>query len=62
MGKLATPLGTPDEMKRLISAARLLRHLIDMWRLDEQERSNRKYIQGKEADTTILPKAWLQTI
>ena len=62
MGKLAIPLGTPDEMKRLIAAARVLKHLIDKWRLDEQERINRKYIQGNEADATILPKAWLQTV
>ena len=62
MGKLAIPLGTPDEMKRLIAAARVLKHLIDKWHLDEQERINRKYIQGNEADATILPKAWLQTV
>jgi hypothetical protein len=48
-------------MKRIIAAARLLRHLIDKWHPDEQERNNRKYIQGNEADITILPKAWLQT-
>ena len=62
MGKLAIPLGTPDEMKRLIAAARVLKHLIDKWHLDEQERINRKYIQGNEADATILQKAWLQTV
>jgi hypothetical protein len=61
MGKLAIPLGTPKEMEKHIAAARLLRHLIEKWHLDEQERNNRKYIQGKEADITILPKAWLQT-
>ncbi len=62
MGKLATPLGTLNEMKRIIAAARLLRYLIDKWHSDEQERNNRKYIQGNEADITILPKAWLQTV
>ena len=62
MGKLAIPLGTPNEMKRIIAAARLLRFLIDKWHSDEQERNNRKYIQGNEADITILPKAWLQTV
>lgn len=62
MGKLSIPLGTPNEMKRIIAAARLLRFLIDKWHSDEQERNNRKYIQGNEADITILPKAWLQTV
>lgn len=62
MGKLAIPLGTPHEMKRVIAAARLLKHLIDKWHSDEQERINRKYIQGHMVDLTILPKVWLQTV
>jgi hypothetical protein len=59
IGKLATPHGTPDSFKRTLSAARLLKHLVDMWQLDEQERTNRKYVDGDDATITILPVSWL---
>jgi hypothetical protein len=59
IGKMATPQGTPDGFKKILAAARLLKHLIDMWQLDEQERNNRKYVEGDAAEVTILPESWL---
>jgi hypothetical protein len=60
IGKLATPSGTPDSFKKTLSAARLVKHLVDMWQLDEQERNNRKYVEGEDAKITILPESWLE--
>jgi hypothetical protein len=31
-----------------------------MWHLDEQERNNRKYVEGEDAKITILPESWLE--
>jgi hypothetical protein len=59
IGKMATPVSTPDVMKRTLAAARLVKFLIDMWQKDEQERANRKYVEGLEAEITILPESWL---
>lgn len=59
IGKMATPVGTPEDFKKTLSAARFLKHLVDMWQLDEQERSNRKYVEGEDAKITILPESWL---
>ena len=59
IGKMATPVGTPEGFKNTLSAARLIKHLVDMWQLDEQERNNRKYVEGEEAKITILPESWL---
>ena len=60
IGKMATPSGTPDNFKKPLSAARLVKHLVDMWQLDEQERNNRKYVEGEDAKITILPESWLE--
>ena len=60
IGKMATPSGTPDNFKKTLSAARLVKHLVDMWQLDEQERNNRKYVEGEDAKITILPESWLE--
>lgn len=59
IGKMSTPAGTPEDFKKTLSAARLLKHLVDMWQLDEQERNNRKYVEGDNAEVTILPESWL---
>ena len=61
IGKFATSTSTPDHMKKTLSAARLVQHLIEMWQLDEQERSNRKYVLYQDAEFTIVPKSWLNT-
>jgi hypothetical protein len=62
IGKMATPVGTPEGFKKTLSAARLLKHLVDMWQLDEQERNNRKYVEGEDAAITILPESWLSKL
>ena len=62
IGKMATPSGTPDSFKKTLSAARLVKHLVDMWQLDEQERNNSKYVEGEDAKITILPESWLEAI
>ena len=62
IGKMAVPAGTPSDMKKTLAAARLAKYLIDMWQQDEQERGNRKYVEGAEAETTILPESWLSPI
>jgi hypothetical protein len=33
-----------------------------MWQLDEQERNNRKYVEGEDAAITILPESWLSKL
>lgn len=60
IGKMAVPSGTPEDMKNTLAAARLVRFLIEMWQLDEQERVNRKYVDGTDAEITILPESWLK--
>jgi len=62
IGKMATPAGTPDKFKKTLAAARLVKHLIEMWHLDEQERNNRKYVEGEQAKMTILPESWLSKV
>jgi len=61
IGKMAVPFSTPLEMKKTLATARLVKFLIEMWQQDEQERNNRKYVAGAEADITILPEAWLKS-
>jgi hypothetical protein len=60
IGKMAVPPSTPEAMKKTLAAARLVKFLIDMWQLDEQERGNRKYVHGADAEITILPHSWLE--
>jgi hypothetical protein len=62
VGKMAVPAGTPSHMIKTLAAARLIKYLIDMWQQDEQERGNRKYVEGAEAEITILPESWLKPI
>ncbi len=51
--------GDDISFKNLLFSASLLKHLIDKWRMDEVERSNRLYVLGKEASISILPVNWL---
>jgi hypothetical protein len=62
IGKMATPLSTPSGFKNVLATARLVKHLIDMWHLDEQDRSSRKYVEGEDAEITILPRTWLNLV
>jgi hypothetical protein len=60
IGKIAVPASTPEGMKNTLAAARLVKFLVEMWQLDEQERINRKYVDGTDAEITILPESWLK--
>ena len=62
IGKMAVPSETPIEMKKTLAAARLVKFLVDMWQQDEQERGSRKYVEGIEAEITILPECWLRDL
>jgi len=62
IGKMATPISSPVEFRNVLSTARLVKLLIDMWHLDEQDRSSRKYVEGEDAEITILPKSWLNLV
>ena len=59
IGKMAVPTSTPAAMRSTLAAARLVKFLVEMWQLDEQERANRKYVDGTDAEITILPESWL---
>lgn len=50
--------GTDPEFQDVLTAARLTKFYIDKWRSDENERSSRKYVDGVQAITTILPAVW----
>jgi hypothetical protein len=50
------------EMKGALLASRATKYLIDMWRFDEMERANRIYVEGNEANISILPTSWLSKI
>ena len=60
IGKVAVPASTPEGMKNTLAAARLVKFLVEMWQLDEQERVNRKYVDETDAEITILPESWLK--
>jgi hypothetical protein len=60
IGKMSVPASTPGDMKKTLAAARLVKFIVDMWQLDEQERGNRKYVDGSDAEITILPESWLK--
>jgi hypothetical protein len=60
IGKMAVPASTPVSMKNTLATARLVRFMVEMWQLDEQERVNRKYVDGTDAEITILPESWLK--
>jgi hypothetical protein len=62
IGKMAVPASTPVGMKNTLAAARLVRFMVEMWQLDEQERVNRKYVDGTDAEITILPESWLKEV
>ena len=59
IGMMAYPRSTPKDSQKILAASRLLQFLIQMWHRDEQERVNRKYIEGLDSEITILPECWL---
>ena len=54
--------GTAEGMKNVLIVARVIKHLVDMWRRDEIERSNRLYVVDQAAQISILPTCWLSKI
>lgn len=62
MKKLGTVEGTPNEMKRILAASRLIQSLVNMWKVDEIERINRVYVLGQDSVNTILPPSWLKRV
>lgn len=59
LGMSGTYEETAIEMKRVLSAAKLVSFYISKWQSDETARSGRKYVDGVEAQITILPRKWL---
>ena len=62
VGKMGEVSGTAEGMKNVLMGARVIKHLVDMWRRDEIERSNRLYVVDQAAQISILPKCWLSKI
>ena len=62
IGKLGEILGTDRDIRKVLAGGRLVKHLIDKWRSDEIERSNRLYVTDSEAIVSILPTSWLKKI
>jgi len=51
--------GTDPKLQNVLTMAKLIKFLIDMWRRDEFERKNRLYVNDSEAVVSILPNCWL---
>lgn len=62
VGKLGEISGTAESLKNVLAAARLIKHLVDMWHRDEIERSNRLYVVDQAAEISTLPICWLSKI
>ena len=60
--KLGEISGTPIGMKNVLTAARAIKLLVDMWHRDEIERSNRLYVVDQAAQIAILPNCWLSKL
>lgn len=62
VGKMGQISGTAKEMENVLTGARVIKHLVEMWRRDEIERSNRLYVLDNAAQISILPHCWLNKI
>ena len=51
--------GTATEMLSVFAAARLVQFYIMKWHEDESSRAGRKYVEGTDAEITILPRSWM---
>ena len=60
IGKMGATESVPKDMRKTLATARLVKFFVEMWQLDEQERANRKYVEGADAEITILPESWLK--
>jgi hypothetical protein len=59
LGKRDYIAGTPGDMKRLIATSWLVKHLVNRWRDDENERKSRDYLYPDGASAELLPKSWM---
>lgn len=62
VGKQSKIEGTPFAMETVITASRLVKLILDMWRNDEQERSNRLYGNREGIGISLLPRVWLKQL
>ena len=62
LGKLSKIEGTPEEMRKVLAASRLVQMLVYMWKKDETERQNRQYVKNEDSVNTILPTPWLKKL
>jgi hypothetical protein len=58
-GRASSITGTPESMEGVLTAARLLKIFLEMWRSDEQERLEKIYALDSDWFASILPKCWL---
>jgi hypothetical protein len=59
LGKRDSIYGTPPNMKRVITTSWLVKHLVDRWRDDENERKSRDYLYPDGESAELLPKSWM---
>jgi hypothetical protein len=59
LGKRDSIDGTPPNMKRVIATSWLIKHLVDRWRDDENERKSRDYLYPDGESAELLPKSWM---
>jgi hypothetical protein len=57
-GRSAHPDSTPDDMKSLIALARMVRHVLDVWRDLEDSRFSRKFLNISKVEPRIWPPDW----
>ena len=57
-GRSAHPESTPEDMKALIALARMVRHVLDIWRELEDSRSSRKFLEISKEDPRMWPPLW----
>jgi hypothetical protein len=57
-GRSAHPDSTPDDMKSLIALARMVRHVIEIWRDVEDGRFSRKFLSISKEDPRLWPSSW----
>lgn len=58
LGRSAHPESTPDDMTALIALARMVRHVIEIWRDLEDSRKSRKFLTSSSEDPRLWPPNW----
>ena len=62
VGKISSIQGTDPVMEKVLTAARLSKWMIDGWLHDEQERSERTYLNSSNLGARVLPPSWLKVM